>query len=129
VDYWSESQKKWIKATVTNVDQKGSIQVDVKPLWWIDLDCQAERIRRRRADFPPGFVPFEQGERAEYRSDTHHRWVPCVVLAVDSATGAVQLDVKPGFWMEPQVMHSKVRRCRPDNDGAAAAASRRESFR
>jgi hypothetical protein len=125
VDYWSESQKKWIKATVTNVDPKGSIQVDVKPLWWIDLDCQAGRIRRRAADVPAGFIPFEKGDRAEYRSDTHQRWVPCVVLAVDPAIGAVQLDVKPGFWIEPQVMHSKVRRCRADDEDS----SRRESLR
>merc|ERR1719388_720978 len=116
VEYRSDSQKRWIPATITATDARGAIQVDVKPNWWIEVEQQADRVRRRRATevaTPEGFERFEKNERVEYKSDTHKSWVPAIVQAVDPKTGAIQLDVKPGFWLEPQVIAEKVRRCKP----------------
>merc|ERR1719443_2081656 len=109
-------QKRWIPATITATDARGAIQVDVKPNWWIEVEQQADRVRRRRTTevaTPEGFERFEKNERVEYKSDTHKSWVPAIVQAVDPKTGAIQLDVKPGFWLEPQVIAEKVRRCKP----------------
>merc|ERR1719174_2446463 len=116
VEYRSDSQKRWIPATITATDARGAIQVDVKPNWWIEVEQQGDRVRRRRtteAATPEGFERFEKNERVEYKSDTHKSWVPAIVQAVDPKTGAIQLDVKPGFWLEPQVIAEKVRRCKP----------------
>ena len=116
VEYRSDSQKRWIPATITATDARGAIQVDVKPNWWIEVEQQADRVRRRRTTevaTPEGFERFEKNERVEYKSDTHKSWVPAIVQAVDPKTGAIQLDVKPGFWLEPQVIAEKVRRCKP----------------
>lgn len=115
VEYRSESQKRWIPATITATDPRGAVQVDVKPNWWIEIDAQADKIRRRRIpDMPAdGFERFEKGEKVEYKSDTHKSWVPAVVQNVDPKSGAIQLDVKPGFWLEPHVIADKVRRMKP----------------
>merc|ERR1719420_1350760 len=115
VEYRSDSQKRWIPATITATDPRGAVQVDVKPNWWIEIDAQADKIRRRRVpDVPTGeFERFEKGDRVEYKSDTHKSWVPAVVQAVDAKSGAIQLDVKPGFWLEPHVISDKVRRQKP----------------
>merc|ERR1719327_62627 len=116
VEYRSDSQKRWIPATITATDARGAIQVDVKPNWWIEVEQQADRVRRRRTTesaTPEGFERFEKNERVEYKSDTHKSWVPAIVQAVDPKTGAIQLDVKPGFWLEPHVISDKVRRQKP----------------
>jgi NIMA (never in mitosis gene a)-related kinase len=114
VEYRSDSQKRWIPATITATDPRGAVQVDVKPNWWIEAEAQVDKIRRRRpSDAPESFERFEKNERVEYKSDTHKSWVPAVVQAVDPKTGAIQLDVKPGFWLEPSVISEKVRRCKP----------------
>merc|ERR1719387_214003 len=92
VEYRSDSQKRWIPATITATDARGAIQVDVKPNWWIEVEQQADRVRRRRtteAATPEGFERFEKNERVEYKSDTHKSWVPAIVQAVDPKTGAI----------------------------------------
>jgi len=60
-----------------------------------------------------GFKRFAVNERVMYKSDTYNGWVPAIVQAVNPNTGAIQLDVKPWFWLEPQVIAEKVRRGMP----------------
>merc|ERR1712048_315512 len=45
-----------------------------------------------------GFT-VRKGDKLQYHSSTHDRWLPCVVTAVDSKRRAVQIDLKPNYWM------------------------------
>merc|ERR1711879_1113050 len=46
-----------------------------------------------------GFT-VEKGDKLKYHSSTHDRWLPCVITAVDSKRRAVQIDLKPNYWMK-----------------------------
>lgn len=106
VEYWSGTQQKYIRTTITAVDIRRHIQVDVKPNWWISLEAQREKIRSLNS---AKVQMFAVGDRCEYKSGTHNKWVAASVLAVDKA-GAIQLDVKPGFWIDMHLINDKVRR-------------------
>lgn len=47
VDYYSETHKEWLGATVTAVDGDGRIQLNVKPNVWLSLEIQAAKVRPR----------------------------------------------------------------------------------
>lgn len=47
VDYYSETHKEWLGATVTAVDADGRIQLNVKPNVWLSLEIQAAKVRPR----------------------------------------------------------------------------------
>jgi len=45
VEYHSATHGEWLPATVTAVDSKGQIIMDVKPNTWLSADVQAEKVR------------------------------------------------------------------------------------
>lgn len=49
VEYYSNTHKDWIPATVVNADGDGRIVIDVKPNTWITPEQQAQQVRRRGA--------------------------------------------------------------------------------
>jgi len=51
---------------------------------------------------------FGVGDRVEYRSETHNRWIPCSVDKVGPA-GQVLLDCRPGRWFSLEEQASKLR--------------------
>lgn len=57
----------------------------------------------------PDSSPCTVGEQLEYYSTTFHGWIPCVVTAV-FAGGALQVDVKPDYWMQTDADFQKLRR-------------------
>lgn len=62
--------------------------------------------------FGPRFRAWTVGEELEYYSQTHGRWVACQVTAIDAATGFLQVDVKPGYWLGRVEMVTRLRRGR-----------------
>jgi len=48
VEYYSNSHKDWLPATIINVDYEGRIIIDLKPNTWISRDEQATRVRLRK---------------------------------------------------------------------------------
>mmetsp|Transcript_31349 Transcript_31349/g.73119 ORF Transcript_31349/g.73119 Transcript_31349/m.73119 type:complete len:449 (+) Transcript_31349:56-1402(+) len=55
-----------------------------------------------------GTSTFSVKDLVEYWSDTHNEWLPATVTAVD-ANGRIQLNVKPGIWLNSEVQRQKVR--------------------
>lgn len=49
VEYYSNTHKDWIAASVVNTDGEGRIIVDVKPNVWISKEAQAQQVRRQGA--------------------------------------------------------------------------------
>jgi len=49
VEFYSETHKEWLPATVTNADAEGRIMLNVKPNVWLSLEVQAARVRRLSA--------------------------------------------------------------------------------
>ena len=45
-------------------------------------------------------VRWEAGDKAEFFSLTHRRWVSCHVVKADAESGAVMINVKPNAWLE-----------------------------
>eukprot|EP00746_Dinoflagellata_sp_MGD_P015796 gnl/MRDRNA2_/MRDRNA2_135285_c0_seq1.p1 gnl/MRDRNA2_/MRDRNA2_135285_c0~~gnl/MRDRNA2_/MRDRNA2_135285_c0_seq1.p1 ORF type:complete len:553 (+),score=86.10 gnl/MRDRNA2_/MRDRNA2_135285_c0_seq1:89-1747(+) len=60
VEYYSETHKEWLPATVTSNDAEGRICIDLKPNSWLSLDIQATRVRPR-AQQPPARTPSVHG--------------------------------------------------------------------
>mmetsp|Transcript_19333 Transcript_19333/g.35014 ORF Transcript_19333/g.35014 Transcript_19333/m.35014 type:complete len:528 (-) Transcript_19333:193-1776(-) len=53
VEYHSSTHKDWLPASVVNVDNEGSIIIDLKPNTWISKEEQAHKVRRRRPEGVP----------------------------------------------------------------------------
>mmetsp|Transcript_65773 Transcript_65773/g.183208 ORF Transcript_65773/g.183208 Transcript_65773/m.183208 type:complete len:776 (+) Transcript_65773:72-2399(+) len=53
--------------------------------------------------------PLEKGQQLQYYSTTYNSWVPCVVTDVDKKSGAVVVNVKPGYWFKGQELRRKLR--------------------
>jgi len=47
VEYWSETHKEWLPATVTGVDDRGRMMLNVKPNVWLSTDVQKDKVRPR----------------------------------------------------------------------------------
>jgi calcium-dependent protein kinase len=90
VEYRSASLGKWIPAKIVSVSAHGRVQIDVKPGAWFDADLQSSSLRAK----------WTEGEAAEYNSTSQGKWIPCDIVAVDG--GRVQIDVKPGAWLDAQ---------------------------
>ncbi|CAD7940972.1 unnamed protein product [Amoebophrya sp. A120] len=61
---------------------------------------------------PPSVVAYHQhqvGDLLEYWSDTHRQWVRTRVTDVDPVTNDIQIDAKPGSWLEAEVRRTKIR--------------------
>lgn len=52
---------------------------------------------------------YRRGDQLQYYSATYASWMNCVVTAVDPKTGAVQVDVKPGYWFQGNELTTKLR--------------------
>mmetsp|Transcript_41167 Transcript_41167/g.74380 ORF Transcript_41167/g.74380 Transcript_41167/m.74380 type:complete len:604 (+) Transcript_41167:87-1898(+) len=65
VDFYSNSHKEWLPATVINVGAEGMIIIDLKPNTWISKDEQAAKVRRRRTP-PPAAERRPSGVGASY---------------------------------------------------------------
>jgi calcium-dependent protein kinase len=52
---------------------------------------------------------FSQGDAVEYLSVTAGKWMPCKITSVDTY-GRVQLDVKPGAWLDVEFQKAKLRK-------------------
>eukprot|EP00927_Polykrikos_kofoidii_P046778 TRINITY_DN40913_c0_g2_i1.p1 TRINITY_DN40913_c0_g2~~TRINITY_DN40913_c0_g2_i1.p1 ORF type:complete len:990 (+),score=176.35 TRINITY_DN40913_c0_g2_i1:130-3099(+) len=49
------------------------------------------------------------GGRVEFFSKTHGRWIGTKVIAADPKTGAIQIDKKPGIWLDLEEQRERVR--------------------
>jgi len=49
VEFYSNSHKDWLPATIINVDYEGRITIDLKPNTWISRDEQSTRVRPRKS--------------------------------------------------------------------------------
>lgn len=50
IEYWSESHKEWLPATVIEHDAGGQIRIDLKPGQWLDFEVQSHRVRQRPSE-------------------------------------------------------------------------------
>lgn len=66
----------------------------------------------RWSRIPARASEFKQGQRAEYYSESNGRWVPCRIQDVD-AKGAVQIDVKKGYWIDVNTQKGALRKLNP----------------
>ncbi|CAK0854832.1 unnamed protein product [Prorocentrum cordatum] len=48
VEYYSETHKEWLPASITNVDAEGRIMLNVKPNVWLSLDVQGSKVRPKQ---------------------------------------------------------------------------------
>jgi serine/threonine protein kinase len=60
---------------------------------------------------------YKKGDSVEYYSPSYGKWVQCVVTE-ERDDGAIQVNVKPGFWFAMRDQGSKIRK-----SGAGTAAS------
>jgi len=71
-----------------------------------DRNCVIDFTQFSRAmlgDSKPSMVapsgPWVEGDAGRYFSMSHSMWLPCKILAVDKASGAVMVDLKQGYWI------------------------------
>lgn len=57
-----------------------------------------------------GRIRWQMGEPAEYFSYILGDWASCTVTAVDPASGAVQVDWKPRYWLHGLELFTRLRR-------------------
>jgi len=65
--------------------------------------------RCRRPVLGPRTRGLTKGQRAQYYSMSHAAWIPCTVAEVDAASGAVQVDCKPGYWLHGVELQTKLK--------------------
>lgn len=53
-------------------------------------------------------MPYTLLQPVEYYSTTHGSWIPCQVVAT-RGDGAIQVNVKKDFWIEPNEVDGKIR--------------------
>ncbi|CAE8698677.1 unnamed protein product, partial [Polarella glacialis] len=68
------------------------------------------------------------GQAALFWSTSFCTWIPCVVTAVDGATGAVQIDQKPKYWLQGDELVRRLREAGPEPpiQGAAKGGAGRQ---
>lgn len=49
---------------------------------------------------------WTEGDACRYFSRSNNMWLSCKITSVDSSTGNVAIDVKPGYWLSPQEQQS-----------------------
>merc|ERR1719506_1422517 len=55
---------------------------------------------RRAGRFPQRRPMYTVGQAIEYYSSSYQAWLPGLIEKCDPATGAVQVDNKPGWWLK-----------------------------
>lgn len=50
------------------------------------------------------------GTELEYYSTTMSMWISCRITGIDTVGGAVQLDCKPGYWIQGAELQTRVRK-------------------
>lgn len=78
----------------------------VLPTFGTSEVSEAKGVRDGRAVH---HLTLSPGTQLDYWSDSYQRWVAAVVSHRDAETGAVSLDVKPGFEIEVAEQHERLR--------------------
>merc|ERR1719291_990943 len=71
------------------------------------LQGEKPEHRAGRPSMKPG--KYVMGQVVQYWSSSYNTWVTCSVTAVDPATGAVQIDQKPGYWLQGEELSRRLR--------------------
>eukprot|EP00971_Amphidinium_carterae_P252116 5005692-Amphidinium_carterae.1 len=106
---WMQHQKKDAYTLVRemDLDQDGKISFH---------EFKAALVGQSTSGADTGGWP-QKGMPAEYHSPSFGGWIPCTVVAADSGTGAVQVDVKPGYWFQGDELRRKIRQGKPGRGG------------
>jgi len=123
--YWSASHGVWIPCMVTDVDgARGAVVVDCKPGFWLAGE-QLRLLRPAGAREPSG---YREGQGVLMWSTTFSAWLPCRITCTDQASGAVQVDAKPGYWLRGNELATRIKPAAtgaplpPPNGGVGSAA-------
>eukprot|EP00927_Polykrikos_kofoidii_P011576 TRINITY_DN14934_c0_g1_i1.p1 TRINITY_DN14934_c0_g1~~TRINITY_DN14934_c0_g1_i1.p1 ORF type:complete len:637 (-),score=95.30 TRINITY_DN14934_c0_g1_i1:69-1979(-) len=104
LEYWSRTMGRWWTTRVICVrDFDGAVQVEVKPGEWILVNDQKARLRRK---IP--LIGYTTGQEVAYWSVSMRRWIQAHITEMRS-DGAVQVDIKPGFWMSVSDQAEKLK--------------------
>ncbi|CAE8679629.1 unnamed protein product, partial [Polarella glacialis] len=138
-EYWSRSHKQWMSCRILAVGENNAVQVDCKPGIWItgpDLSLVRPPLRMQLngaatslgASTPFAGPQYFVGQAALFWSTSFCTWIPCVVTAVDGATGAVQIDQKPKYWLQGDELVRRLREAGPEPpiQGAAKGGAGRQ---
>merc|ERR1712146_228064 len=71
-------------------------------------------------------LSVQKGDKLLYHSATHDRWLPCTITAVDAKRRALQIDLKPNYWMrgaELLKLKCDEQQLKRNREAAAAASS------
>ncbi|CAK9106627.1 unnamed protein product [Durusdinium trenchii] len=68
----------------------------------------AQRAELRQEPVKEKTAQLREGDKVQYFSTSYAQWMDTTITAMD-ATGAMQLQCKPGYWLPPEELH-KVRR-------------------
>jgi len=82
----------WVHTTVTNESPAGDVSLRSMPDSWLSLNEQRQMLR-------PAVSVYDVGDFVQYCAETG-KWISTTVASV-SATGHLQVDVRPGFWISP----------------------------
>jgi len=118
--FWSRSHSAWVECAVTAVDEaRGAVQVDCKPGHWLEgeeLHHHLKAAHAHRLQEPE----YRKGQEVLLYSTTFSTWIPCRVLEVDAATGAVQVDQKPHYWFKNNELRTRIRPAGVQDPGRGA---------
>mmetsp|Transcript_26147 Transcript_26147/g.60981 ORF Transcript_26147/g.60981 Transcript_26147/m.60981 type:complete len:1008 (-) Transcript_26147:16-3039(-) len=103
---WMKHQKKDALTLIREMDSNGDGKISFAEFKGALQGKQAEQS---------GSWP-QKGMPAEYKSASFNQWIPCTVTAVDPS-GAIQVDVKPGYWLQGEELRTKVRPGKPGRGG------------
>eukprot|EP00930_Biecheleria_cincta_P015989 TRINITY_DN13147_c0_g1_i3.p1 TRINITY_DN13147_c0_g1~~TRINITY_DN13147_c0_g1_i3.p1 ORF type:complete len:757 (-),score=111.69 TRINITY_DN13147_c0_g1_i3:217-2487(-) len=139
-EYLSVSAGRWIACVITGVNECSSVQVDVKPGYWIPLHHQSSHLRARHGSqskasvitmssegdqvsrsvsmnpSTPGYaatklgIEHGLGSDAEYFSMALRTWIPCKVTNRDHDTGNIMVDALRKAWLTPEQQSVCLRR-------------------
>lgn len=112
VEYYSETHKEWLPATVTANDAEGRICIDLKPNSWLSLDIQATRVRPRAPQQPPsvGRHPMHGGGVATPMRHNSPSWRSPSPAGMRAGTPGRHRDHSPGFPGPPSRGGTPMRR-------------------
>jgi len=117
IEYFSERVRRWIPVKVTKVKRSGTIMVDDDACSMISSTEQATSTRIpgtvQTNSLPSG---FRVGQQVQYHSASHGRWLTCKITRVVSS-GAVELDIKPGYFVTLDEQGEKLRALLPAEGG------------
>lgn len=66
---------------------------------------------------------YQKGQKVHYWSVTQNGWLECEVIAVRPKDGAVQISVKPDFWIQAEEQAQRMRPVTATTGGGASASA------